>query len=207
MIRVRSILLIVSFACVLGGASGCAFATDLLFEPPPVTPAALLGTPKVTSTSAPRSSDTPIPPTIVPCAYVWANKDLPDESAFVQEELKKAGLGDVEAALSAYGENCLDTATDTIIGFTAKQTDFFFSIPADDLNNRAELGNWAAKILRVVALFPPGKVPGVNSGYVALVYSNGREETRLWFPVSQGARALENGLDGEAMFDGLSANR
>jgi hypothetical protein len=115
-------------------------------------------------------------------------------------------LGEVEAAISAYGENCLDTATATIVSFTAKQTDFFFSIPTNDLDNRTELGNRAAKILRVVALFPPGKVPGTNTGYVALVYNNGREEKRLWFPISQGARALENGLDGESLFDWLSTN-
>jgi hypothetical protein len=206
MIKVRSIFFIVSLICIAWGANGCAFSSDLLFEPPPVTPPALQGTPKVTSTSAPLPSEPYIPPTTVPCAYAWTNKDLPDESAFVQEALKKAGLGDVEAALSAYGENCLDTTTDTIISFTAMQTDFFFSIPVDDINNRAELGNLAEKILRVVAQFPPGKVPGVNTGYVGLVYSTGREEKRLWFQVAQGMRALESGLIGEAMFDGLSTN-
>ena len=153
-----------------------------------MTPAALLGTPKVTSTSAPRSSDTPIPPTIVPCAYVWANKDLPDESAFVQEELKKAGLGDVEAALSAYGENCLDTATDTIVGFTAMQTDFFFSIPTDDLNNRAELGNRAAKILRVVALFRPERCPGSTADMSRWFTAMAEKRNACGFP-SRRARA------------------
>lgn len=190
--------------CLTWTTTGCVFSTDLLFEPPPVTPPALISPQPPTPTSIPRPSDTPVPPTPMQCAYAWANKDLPDETAFVQDALKKAGQGDVEAALSAYGENCLNTATDSIIGFTAMQTDFFFSIPVDDLNNRLVMGQRAAQILRVVAQFPPGKVPGVNTGYVALVYGDGRDEKRLWFKVEMGLGALDNGVDGEALFDLLS---
>lgn len=192
----------VSICC---GLSGCVFSTDLLFEPPPVTPVALRGTPEPTATSAVLPSLTPLPPTAIPCAYAWANKDLPDETAEVQEALKKAGLGNVEAALSAYGENCLDTASGTITGFTAMQTDFFFSIPVDDLNNRAEMGNWAARILEVLVLFPPGKVPGPQSGYLGLVFSNGRDENRLWVKLDFGLSALEKGLRGEALYDALKS--
>jgi hypothetical protein len=203
-VRRRPIFIGVIMVCIAWGMSGCSFSSDLFFEPPPVTPVSLQATPKVTSTAIPLPSDTPLPPTIVPCAFVWANKDLPDETAIVQEALKTAGLGDVEAALSAYGENCLDTFSDTIVRFAAKQTDFFFSIPVNDLTNRAEMGDLAAKILRVAAQFPPGTVPGTNPGYVALVYSNGRDEVRLWFLVEDGMRALKNSTNGEALFDSLS---
>jgi hypothetical protein len=193
---------------LFGGAiwtlSGCTVATDLFFEPPPVTPEALLSTRPATETSVPVPSDTPLPPTPFPCAYAWANKDLPDDTAVLQEALKKANLGVVEAALSAYGENCVDTSTDTIVRFSAIQTDFFFSIPVKDINNRREKGDWAEKILRVVAQFPPGKVPGTNPGYIALVYSDGKNETRLWFQVEAGMRALDIGLSGDALYDALS---
>jgi hypothetical protein len=67
------------------------------------------------------------------------------------------------------------------------------------------MGDWASKIIRVVSQFPPGKVPGVNPGYIALVYSDGRDEVRLWFLIDFGRRAVESNQNADALFDALSA--
>lgn len=199
----RTLLIFMAVCGIIWLAASCSLPSNLFFEPPPVTPPALAGTPEIRPTLTRAPTETPVPPTPFPCAYAWANKDLPDETAVVQEALKKAGLGNIEAALSAYGENCLDTVNDTIVSFSAMQTDFFFSIPVKDLNDRAEMGGMAEKVLRVVEQFPPGKVPGPNPGYVALVYSDGKDEVRLWFQIKTGLSFLGDDLRGEALFDAL----
>ena len=184
--------------------SGCSFPTQLFFDPPPVGQPGdvLVITPDPTAT--PEPTDPPVTPTAKPCAYAWANKELPDETAVFQEALKKAGLGLVEVTLSAYGENCLDTQTDQVVSFGIMQTDFYFNIPVSNLNDKTEKGNWAAKVLAVVKDFPPGKVPGPNRGVCGMTFQTLADSTMLRFQVATGLRALEAGLSGEELFSLLS---
>jgi len=183
--------------------SGCAFPTELFFEPPPVGQPGE-ATPRFpTPTFTVLSSITPPPPTQLPCAYVWATKDLPDETALVQEALQKAGLGLVEVTLNAYGENCVDTQNKKVVSFATLQTDFYFNVPVNDLNDLNELGNWTAQILEVVRQFPPGKIPGSNPGQCGLTFQTIESETVLRFPSEVGLRALDAGLSGAALYTTL----
>jgi hypothetical protein len=184
--------------------SGCAFPTSLFFEPPPVEQSpeeAIKPPPSPTFTVMP--TDTPEPPTQQPCTYVWATKPLLDETAIFQEALQKANLGMVEVTLNAYGENCVDTLDKTVVSFAVMQTDFYFNIPVNDINNKAEMGNWTAKLLSIVKQFPPGKVPGPNTGLCGLTFETLSDSSVLSFPVDMGLRGLAAGLNGEALYSAL----
>ncbi len=91
----------------------------------------------------------------------------------------------------------------TVISFAVMQTDFYFNIPVNDVKDRNEMGNWTAKLLAVVAQFPPGKVPGPNTGLVGLTFQTLSEDSVLRFPVAMGLRALDAGLSGEALYTAL----
>ncbi len=183
--------------------AGCSFPTELFFEPPPVDNTARTNQPPTpTFTVLPTTS--PIPPTSVPCAYAYANNPLPDETAMVQDALKKAGLNSVEITVMAYGENCVDTIKNQVIRFSVMQTDFYFTIPVKDATSAAEMGTWAAKVLPVLKDFPPGKVPGPNLGYVQLNYQDGKDSKTLWVKIDLAQRALGNGLSGEPLFNALN---
>ena len=183
---------------------GCSFPTQLFFEPPPVGQPGDGVPVQIVPTDTPEPTDSPVPPTARPCAYAWANKELPDETAVFQEALKKAGLGLVDVTLSAYGENCLDTQTEKVVSFGIMQTDFYFIIPVSTLSDNTEKGNWAAKVLAVVKDFPPGKVPGPNRGACGITFQTVAESSMLRFSVDTGLRAIDAGLSGEELFNLLS---
>ena len=195
------VLLLVAF-----GSTGCGFPSDLFFEPPPVdvNPADQTSLPP-TPTFTVEPTDSPVPPTPPPCAYAWANKTLPDETAMVQDALKNANLSTAEVTVMAYGENCLEALKHEVVSFSAMQTDFYFTIPVKDVADETEMGNWAGKILNVVKDFPPGKVPGPNLGYCQLNFQDGTATKTLWVKIDYAQRALQNGLSGAVLFKALSA--
>lgn len=189
-------LLIMMLSC-------CALPSNLFFDPPPLETPAVNTPQEPTPTFTVIPTDTPEPPTAQPCAYVWATKPLLDETAVFQEALQKANLGVVEVTLNAYGENCVDTLNKKVISFSVMQTDFYFNIPVNNINNKGEMGNWTAKLLEVIQAFPPGMVPGPNTGLAGLTFQTLSERTILQFPVAMGMRALQAGLTGEALYIAL----
>lgn len=200
----RAILLGLCLAATLS-LGGCSFPTFLFFEPPQIDTPAPAGTPATsTDTIPPTPTNTPIPPTEIPCAFAWANNPLPDETAVLQEALKTAGLGTVEAVLTAYGENCIDTQHNKVLRFSALQTDFFFTIPVADLRDKVSLGNWALKVLRVAQTFPPGKVPGPNLGQCTLTFQDQTGQAHLNFSLDTARKLLETGVSGEVLYTALS---
>ena len=193
-------------ALLVLGLAGCSFPTELFFEPPPVgsNPGQSTSLP-LTPTFTVVATDSPVPPTPIACAYAWTNKPLPDETAMVQDALKKAGLNTVEVTVMAYGENCLDILNNQVVKFSAMQTDFYFSIPVKDAGDASEMGGWAGKILPVLRGFPPGKVPGPNLGYCQLHFLDGTTSSMLWFKIDFAQKALQNGLSGAVLFKALNA--
>ena len=184
---------------------GCAFPTDLFFSPPPL-PGAYPGPviPTVTPYYGPTDTPVVLTPTPVVCSYAWTSKNLPDETAFLLEALKKAELGDVEASASAYGENCVDTTNNRIVSFSAMQTDFYFNLVVKDATDKVEMGNWTDRILAVTDQFPPGKVPGANLGYAGLIFQDGKNTQHLWFQLAAAKDARQAGLRGADLFDRLA---
>jgi hypothetical protein len=185
---------------------GCGFPTDLFFVPPPVdTSSAGSPAPQPTPTFTIEPTGSPIPPTPVQCTYAWANKTLPDETALVQEALKKAGLTTVEVTVMAYGENCIDTLHNQVISFSEIETDFYFTVPVKDSRDQAEMGTWAEKIIPVMDGFPPGVVPGPNLGYCQFNFQDGTNDQTVWVKIELARRAQKNGLTAGVLYKALTA--
>lgn len=198
------------FVALLGAAlllSGCEFPVWLVFEPPPITPPAQVSTPAFTPTYQAAATLTPLPPTALPCAYVWGYKDLQDETAHFQDQLVKAGLGRVEAALTAYGETCLDSITNQVIEFTPLQTDFHLAIPVRDARDKDEVGALIRRVLDEINNVSAADAPGTQPGLIELVFGDGREEFRLSFTLDQAMLELTTGQDGAALYELLTASQ
>ncbi len=151
-------------------------------------------------TATPDASDTP---DTLPCYFNWATQPLPDLTSQVQAAMESAGLSGINARAEAYGENCYSALTNQADSFATLETDFSVTVDVTDLKNKELLGNLLERILVVLDRFPPGNVPGQQPGYIGVVFQKGEEELRLWFLVTQGREARNNGLHGAALLDQL----
>lgn len=162
-------------------------------------------TPVLSATQAPVAGPTPSP-TESPCFWRWSRQDLPEVAAEVQTTLDAAGVGggQAKARAEAYGEDCVDPETNEVRYFTAMETDFYVTLPVDDLADRQALGEILLDLLKVLDRFPPESTPGPQPGYVGVNFVAGEEEMRLWFSLIEAAGAREEGLRGEALFEALN---
>lgn len=157
---------------------------------------------------------TPLPPTPTAtsaqpgsCAYIWASRDLPDVSQQVKQAYRDVGLAQIDARAAAYGENCI-TDPNSPAGFSALQTDFYLTIPVENLTDTQMLGDWLVKALPVLDQFQLGHIPGPNLGYVAVRFlagssTAGTNEINLWFPRKTRQNLLQQGLKGSALYEAL----
>jgi hypothetical protein len=186
--------------------AGCNFPVELFFSPDSLPPN------QVSSTVAP---ETPTPdqnlvigptntPTTLPCAFTWAEKNLEDETARLQEALKKEGLKDVEGLAVAYGENCVDTLNNKIVSYSILETDFYFTAVVSSTEDRAALGSLAGRLLGVCKQFPPGEVPGPQTGLFGVVFQDGKKEVRIRMKLTDAQKQVDSGLSGAALLDKLS---
>jgi len=149
------------------------------------------------------STDTASPQdfTATECGFVWARESLPDLS----KDFKKA-LKDVQPQANgyaeAYGENCIDSQGN-VVRFLAMETDFYVMLKVEDLEDKQALGEWIEQVLAVVTKFPVENTPGPQPGYVGITFEAPGDELRLWFTQMDAEAALENGLQGEELFNVL----
>lgn len=181
--------------------TGCTLPGNLFFDPPEGQPGYVIPTVGPTQAS-PTETSTPTTEA-QNCAWAWASVPLADETTRVQEALRLGGLIDVEGSAAAYGENCLDVATNQVVRFAVMQTDFYFTVSMDDPSDKEAMGAMAERLLRVVDQFRPGDVPGENLGYLSIRYTNGMQDTNLWLKVDDAKKALNGGLHGEDLFNAL----
>jgi hypothetical protein len=153
--------------------------------------------------SIPTVTDTPSPMTAdvsQPCAYMWAYQPLPEISTELQAALQ-AVLPEAEARASAYGEDCV--AADGSSTFGALETDFYVSIPVQDLTDNGKLGNLVEQVLSVVDGFPPPRVPGGQDGFVEFTFVSGSQQRILRVPIPLGRQLREQGLHGAELLQAL----
>ena len=135
------------------------------------------------------------------CAYVWARESLPDLSKGFKEALQKI-QPQADGYAEAYGENCIDSQGN-VVRFLALETDFYVTLKVIDLEAKQALGEWIEQVLVVVAKFPVEDTPGPQPGYVGITFETPGDELRLWFTQMDAETALENGLQGEELFNAL----
>jgi hypothetical protein len=135
------------------------------------------------------------------CAYVWARESLPDLSKDFEEALQEV-QPQANGHTEAYGENCIDSQGN-VVRFLAMETDFYATLEVKDLGDKQALGEWIEQVLVVVAKFPVEDTPGPQPGYVGITFKAPGDELRLWFTRMDAETALENGLQGEELFNAL----
>lgn len=157
-----------------------------------------------TTTEIPGPTETPTPPQN--CAYVWSNRSLPEVANLVNQALRDAGIPEVDGQASAYGEDCLDPETNTVVGFRTMQTDFYFSVMVQDMADTQAMGDIAEAVLRALDTMPADQIPGPNPGYVGITYDDGAQTSNLWFPRTRGTELLKQGVSGSRLFEALAQN-
>jgi len=149
------------------------------------------------------STETETPQDFTPteCGYVWARESLPDLSQDFKDALQEV-QPQADGYAEAYGENCMDSQGNAV-RFLAMETDFYITLKVNDLEDKQALGEWIEQVMAVVAKFPVGDTPGPQPGYVGITFKAPGDELRLWFTQTGAETALENGLQGEELFNAL----
>lgn len=139
--------------------------------------------------------------TTTECAYMWARESLPDLSKDFKEALHEV-QPQADGYAESYGENCIDSQGN-VVRFLAMETDFYVTLKVKDLEDKQALGEWIEQVLIVVTKFPVEDTPGPQPGYVGITFEAPGDELRLWFTQLDAESALENGLQGEELFNAL----
>ena len=182
---------ILAFATTAGAAILALTQSASTQDSPPVTT-----TPKDTAT---------VSITVVeeykPCYFVWAYQDLPEIGQEFQSALESI-FPEAKTRVNAYGENCV--AEDGSATFGALETDFYVTLPVDDLNDEATLGEIVEQTLTlIIEQFPRPIVPGGQDGFVEFSFVAGNETHILRAPIPLAKELLEKGLHGAELLQAL----
>jgi heat shock protein HslJ len=152
------------------------------------------------------------PPTDYGCEQsfymAWNSHRLEELSEQVQSALDKAGLVGAEGYAEAYGEDWYEQAEDagdspTVCNFSIMETDFYVTLPAENLADYASLGMQVSEVLSVVDGFSVEETPGSQPGYVDIRFVSDGEEARLRVTVTEAAQAGSDGLAGAQLLEAL----
>ena len=157
-----------------------------------------------TSPSLGQNPDTPLQISAdSECGFVWASEQLADLSNKFDEKLKDI-QPQANGYAEAYGENCIDSQGNNV-RFLAMETDFYVSLEVNELEDQQVLGELTGQVLDVIAEFPTDETPGPQSGYVGITFVTHGNELRMRFSQTDAKAAIENGLQGEELFNALQA--
>ena len=90
-----------------------------------------------------------------------------------------------------------------MVSFVAQQTDFFFDVAVPDATDTQAMGQWVVLLFDILKEFPPGVVPGLNTGRVEIVFQDGTRVAALGFSQSMGWDLIGRGLRGSALYEAL----
>lgn len=139
----------------------------------------------------------------VKCAFMWANDQLPELSADLNQALQTA-LPDSEGYAQAYGENCV-TEGGQVVRFHAMETDFYITLKVEDLGDLQVLGELVEEVMDVLSGFPTEETPGPQPGYIGITFESPEDSIRLWDMRTNVEAALESGMRGEDLFNALQS--
>lgn len=137
------------------------------------------------------------------CAFNWATKSLPKESALLQAAMRDAGILFITAFAEAFGEDCV-TANNENLGFTTMETDFRFAFLVDNLVNTQQMGEVIYKVINLILDFPPDTFPGPKPGYIGIRFTDGNNDLNLWFLIDTAKNAIDQGKMGAELFQELN---
>ena len=144
-----------------------------------------------------RSIPAPIiTPTYDGCAFVWANKDLPELSETLEKEIQALDRGSTARAV-AFGENCV--YMDGHSTFGAIETDFYITTTVTDISDLELFGNWISQTVPVVQSVSEAAA-GPHLGFIEYTFkSNDDDAFSVRVPLEKYDEKV-NGLSGENIF-------
>ena len=86
--------------------------------------------------------------------------------------------------------------------FLPMETDFNITLQVSDLKNETELGEWIAKVMRVIADLPPESILGPRPGRVSITFQFAGEHRSVFFYINQ-YQELPAGLSSAEIFQQL----
>lgn len=167
------------------------------------TETALVATYQGTVLPTPTGSATPIE--YMECAWMWARQDLPVVAALAQAALQAGGIADVRVRAEAFGENCLDGQTMQINNFAAMTTDFYLTIPAENLDDADDLSETLIRAFTVINTLPQETWPA-QPGYFDVTFTWQNESRRVRAMFAEVKRALKQNLKGAALLQALGTD-
>ena len=132
------------------------------------------------------------------CAYVWTSRTLPELSAQIQDDFIIEGFDHLKINAEAYGENCIDPATNKVKYFTAMQTDFHITFAVNDLSDDV-VGNYLYEIIKLLSEYPEETLPGSMPGHIGIRFGRGNDDRYFWFAVNEGLDAVDRGYKGRTL--------
>ncbi len=116
----------------------------------------------------PVATQIPITPTIEPCAFVEASQNLPEVTTQLDEAIKEL-QSDASGRAEAFGENCVYASSGQST-FSAMETDFYFTVNVENLNDDNEMGTWIINTMKIVEAQPSDSIPGPQPGIVEFTF-------------------------------------
>jgi len=150
-----------------------------------------------TQTSAPEEVPSfglpPADTSPAPCAYVWAQQDLPEISQRFNADLQKL-IPEATGGAYAFGEDCVHE--DGSRTFGAMETDFTVDIPVSDLTDDAALGVYLERLIPFLSAYPTDGLPA-RLNRIDVRFTISEQEFRyVRFELIAGVTAYEQGLRG-----------
>lgn len=108
-----------------------------------------------------------------PCGYQWATEDMPELTAEIDVAVKRLNP-EASARAQAFGENCV--RADGSSTFGAMETDFYVTLPTDDLTKEEDFGNWISQVMGVAIEIPRERLQGPNYGFVEFTFEQSEAE-------------------------------
>lgn len=159
---------------------------------------------RATQTSAPEEIPsfglTPVDSGPAPCAYIWAQQDLPEIGQRFNADLQSL-IPEATGGAYAFGEDCV--YEDGSRTFGAMETDFTVDIPVPDLTDDSALGAYLERLIPFLAAYPTDGLPARLNRIDVRFFVSEQEFRYVRFELSAGVAAYEQGLRGAELLQEL----
>jgi len=135
-----------------------------------------------------------------PCAYVWAQQDLPEIGQRFNADLQNL-IPEATGGAYAFGEDCVHE--DGSRTFGAMETDFTVDIPVSDLTDDAALGAYLERLIPFLSAYPTDGLPARLNRIDVRFFVSEQEFRYVRFELSAGVAAYEQGLRGAELLQEL----
>ena len=110
-----------------------------------------------------------------PCAYTWAYHDAPKLTESLNAVLQEINR-DASVNVQLYGEDCV--YADGRSTFGVMETDFYISLPVEDLENKDMFGNWMGQVLPLITQIPREEIQG-KFGFVEFWFEHAGQKLMM----------------------------